>query len=192
MCPGSVWTAHVRLGSGLVRIRVPKPRKNNYVVASVCFSLGLGVCLFYAQQGESTAVVIRAWFVRMNMWTYLPRCAYWLNGEMKLVPGTKKWKSKINQKPKKTTTEAAVQRTHAAGTRYQDQWLSEKTKQKGLNAKPRTITNYRCTQVIISQKRVRFFTANRVARVVFFYFIPGCTRFLLQTDRVYPFFVCCS
>ena len=66
--------AQVQLGSGLGRIRVPKPRTCGRVllrvVASVCFSLGLGVCLFYAlyyQQGESTAVVmIRAWFVRTN------------------------------------------------------------------------------------------------------------------------------
>ena len=63
--PESVWMAQagwdqVWVGS------VPKPRKS-FVVASVCFSLGLGVCLFYAlhyQQGEGTAVVLRARFVR--------------------------------------------------------------------------------------------------------------------------------
>ena len=45
---------------------MPKPRKSS-VVASVCFSLGLGVCLFHAlyyQEGEGIAVVLRAWFVR--------------------------------------------------------------------------------------------------------------------------------
>ena len=54
------------LKPALGRIRVLKPRKS-FVVASVCFSLGLGVCLFYAlhyQQGEGTAVVLRARFVR--------------------------------------------------------------------------------------------------------------------------------
>ena len=43
----------------LGRIRVPKPRQSS-VVTSVFFSLGLGVCLFYAlyyQQGEGTAVL---------------------------------------------------------------------------------------------------------------------------------------
>ena len=68
--------AQVRPGSGLGRIRVPKPRKSSVVASVWCFSLGLGVCLFYAlyyQQRDSTAVgVIRAWFVRVNMWTYLP------------------------------------------------------------------------------------------------------------------------
>ena len=47
-------------------IRVPKPRKSS-VVASVCFSLRLGVCLFYAytiNMERGTAVVSRAWFVR--------------------------------------------------------------------------------------------------------------------------------
>ena len=39
---------------------MPKPSKSS-VVASVCFSLGLGVCLFYApyyEQGDSTAAVV--------------------------------------------------------------------------------------------------------------------------------------
>ena len=57
--PESVWMAQagwdqVWVGS------VPKPRKSS-VVASVCFSLGLGVCLFYApyyEQGDSTAAVV--------------------------------------------------------------------------------------------------------------------------------------
>ena len=52
--------AQVRLGSRLGRIRVPKPRISS-VVESVCFSLGLGVCLFHAlyyEQGEGTAVVV--------------------------------------------------------------------------------------------------------------------------------------
>ena len=38
----------------------------------MCFLLGLSVCLFYAlyyQQGDNTAVVLRAWFVRTNMLT---------------------------------------------------------------------------------------------------------------------------
>ena len=64
-------------GTRPARIRVPKPRKSS-VVASFCSSRGLGVFLFYAlyyQQGAGTAVMIRAWFVRMNMWTYLARCA---------------------------------------------------------------------------------------------------------------------
>ena len=49
------------LKPALGRIRVPKPRKSS-VVASGCFSLGLGVCLFYDlyQQGDGTAVVLRA------------------------------------------------------------------------------------------------------------------------------------
>ena len=42
---GSVWMAQARLESGLGRIRVPKPLS---VVASVCSSPGLGVCLYYA------------------------------------------------------------------------------------------------------------------------------------------------
>ena len=48
--------AQLRLGSGLGRIRVPKPRKSS-VVASVYFLLGVGVCLFHAlyhQQSSST------------------------------------------------------------------------------------------------------------------------------------------
>ena len=46
-CRGSVWMAQVRLGSGLGRIRVSKPRKSS-VVASVCCIHALSVCLFYA------------------------------------------------------------------------------------------------------------------------------------------------
>ena len=58
------------LKPALGSIWVPKPRKIS-VVASVCvFHFGLGVCPFYAlyyQRGEGTAVVLRAWFVRMNI-----------------------------------------------------------------------------------------------------------------------------
>ena len=49
------------------------------VVASACSLLGLGVCLFYAlytiKRDSTAVVVIRAWFIRMDMWTYVPGCA---------------------------------------------------------------------------------------------------------------------
>ena len=44
------------------------------MVTSVCFSLGLGLCLFsalYYQQGEGTAVVLRAWFVLRSTYEYV-------------------------------------------------------------------------------------------------------------------------
>ena len=67
----------VRLGSGLGRIKVPKPRKLS-VVASVCVFYLVSVCacsMPYIINTDSTAlVVICAWFVRKIMWTYVPRC----------------------------------------------------------------------------------------------------------------------
>ena len=68
--------AQVRLGSGLGRIRVPKPLKSSVVAKRVFCTWSrrepvLWPTRVYYQQGEGAAVVvIRAWFVRMNMWTY--------------------------------------------------------------------------------------------------------------------------
>ena len=71
--------AQVRLGSGFLgRIKGAKAPEI-FCGGKRVFLLGLGACLFYSlyyQQREGTAVVVmRAWFVRMNLWTYVPRCA---------------------------------------------------------------------------------------------------------------------
>ena len=76
------------------------------MVASACFLLGLGVCLFYAlrlynitvNRDNTAVVVIRAWFVRMNMAIRAQVCIMVEFSEMKLV--VKNWKSKNKQKSK--------------------------------------------------------------------------------------------
>ena len=53
---------------------MPKPRKSS-VVASVCFSLGLGVCLFYVLlstgRGYGGVVTCMVCTYGMNVWIYL-------------------------------------------------------------------------------------------------------------------------
>ena len=74
--------ALVRLGSGLGRIRVPKPRKSS-VMANVCFSLGLLVCLFFAlsailstgREYSSRGTCMVCPYECVDVQQYLPRCA---------------------------------------------------------------------------------------------------------------------
>ena len=66
--------AQVRVGSGFGRIRVPSAKATEEFCGGHVFFTYLGLDLFYAlyyQQRDSTAlvVVIREWFLRINMWT---------------------------------------------------------------------------------------------------------------------------
>ena len=62
--------AQVWMGSGLRKVRVPNPRKS-FVAASMCFYLISMYARFmphnYPQRDNTAVVVIRAWFVHMNI-----------------------------------------------------------------------------------------------------------------------------
>ena len=142
------------------------------------------VCLFYAvhyQQGEGTAVVLRAWFVRMNIWTYLPRCAYSFSA-MKLVR-VKKWKSKNKPKTKERQRPRQQYRTmYTIG-----QWLGKKITKNSW--KPSIIAIFSCTCAIIPQKQVRCPFGQSRSCGVCFHFIWACTCFWVKMDQVYLFLI---
>ena len=118
-------------------------------------------------------------FVCMNMWTYVPTWTW------NRVKWNSSWKfERAKRKEKKTTTEATVQNN----VHYLRQWLGKKKKKNVW--KPSKITTYRCTRVIYLWKTgtICFWPIAWLVECIFD-LIPACTRFWLQTDRVYPFLV---
>ena len=90
--------------------------------------------------------------------------------EMILVPKTS---SRPKQRCKKTDTTSI------------GKWFSKKNGKNGW--KPSIISIYKCTRVLFLSRTGGQYLAWLVACVC--YLTPGCTRFWLQTDRVYPFWL---